>query len=203
MTRISLFIGFVMIISTTTLYAGENRMRITSGLLSKNPLERQSTYNEVLAQRENIIRQLLAILERKDADASYQGFYHRAIVLLGKLRAKEAVERLANILEYVPENFETEEMLPSQAYYVAAQALVQIGQPSIPAMMTKIKHAGSLNERNLAVWVVMEIEGKDQALNRFETAAAKAGASHEHAFVAAREYIRNFKVTFGNPLLKQ
>jgi len=198
MTKTLLMLAIcVVLASVTPMHSEETNEGIRTGLISQNPLERQAAYKAIIADRENVIGQLLKILRVENGDRSYQGSLHRAIDLLGKLRAKEAIESLVRIIEYVPDNFETEEMIPSQAYYVAASALVEIGQPVIPAMMAEIKNSSSTKQRNIATWVIMEIEGKNQAINRIQTAIDQGKVSQ--SFSAAKEYITNFQVSFGNP----
>lgn len=177
-------------------------MNITSDLVSKRPLERQAAYDVILRQRDGVIRQLLAILDNGKVDKSYQGGYHRAITLLGKLRAKEAVKPLAGIMEYIPDAFESEEVLPSEAYYVAAVALIDIGQPAIPLMLETIKTSKSSKQRDIAAWVIMEIEGKAQALNRIQTAIENKPKEASQGMHTAKEYIANYKATFGHPMHK-
>lgn len=180
-------------------YAEETKLTITAGLL--NETERSATYEKILEQRVDTIKELISIIEQKDVDKSFLGPLNYAISLLSKLRAKEAVEALSNLLIYIPPDFRTREILRSEHYYVAAVALVEIGNPSIDAMLTKIQKSDSEEERNLATWVIMEIEGKKQALNRMNLMIKKDGLDKDR-FESAKKYIENYKPIFGHPKKK-
>ena len=125
-------------------YGGDTKTRAISGLLSADPLTRQAAFDRVVAERARTVQELISVLGRKGIDKSYQGPLHRAIVLLGKLRAREAVAPLSKFLLYVPVGFETEEEIPIEAYHVAAVALAEIGFPAIDAMCG---HSGSTTIR--------------------------------------------------------
>lgn len=173
-----------------------------SGLLSANPLERQHASDRVLKQRADIIRELVSVIERPDTDKSCDGPLHRAIVLLGKLRAEEAVEPLADRLMFIPEGFRVEEDIPSEAYYVSAVALVQIGYPSINVMLSRIKLTQDQRERSLAGWVVSQIEGKEQASYRLRR-LAETDSSSRAIWDTAAAGISAYVPTRGHPLKQQ
>jgi len=168
------------------------------GLLNKKPLERQGAFNRVLRERKATIQELISLIERRDIDKEFYGPLHRAIVLLGKLRAKEAVKPLSGFLTYVPEGFMLDEDIPSEAYYVAAVALWQIGQPSISAMLMVIRHSDDPVERNIAAWVIMQIEGQDQATHRMEVLVV-SDKLYKERFEAAKQFIETYKPTFEHP----
>lgn len=128
-------------------YGGDTKTRAISGLLSADPLTRQAAFDRVVAERARTVQELISVLGRKGIDKSYQGPLHRAIVLLGKLRAREAVAPLSKFLLYVPVGFETEEEIPIEAYHVAAVALAEIGFPAIDAMLAKIRNAPEEREK--------------------------------------------------------
>ena len=201
MRRFIFLIIFFVVFLKVASYGENTKKTIAAGLLSSKPLERQAIFNQVLEQRAKTIEELLSILNKEDVDRSFNGPLHRAIELLGRLRAKESVEVLSKFLTYVPEGYATEEDIPTEAYYVSAVALIEIGEPSIPSMLTIIKETPSKIERNIATWVIMGIEGKEQALNRIKN-MIEIDKVHKENFLFAKEYMENYKVTFGNPLFK-
>jgi hypothetical protein len=180
-------------------YGGDTKARIVSGLLSMDPLTRQAAFNQVISERTGTIQALVSLLDRKGIDKSYQGTLHRAIVLLGMLRAKAAVAPLSAFLLYVPEGFETEEETPTEAYYVATVALAHIGFPAIEPMLGRIRMADGERERHLAAWVIMEIEGREQALNRLNALAQSGRSQAVRRFEAAAKYIATYEPTFTPP----
>lgn len=184
------------------LYAEEMKLTIVAGLLSEDVLERGTTYNKILDQRKNTINELVSIINQPNIDKSSESnsFYY-AIELLKISRAKEAVNALSNHLMYVYDYLRTDETLPSEYYYVVAVALVEIGNQSIESMLAKIQKGDSEEERNLAAWVIMQIDGKEQALNRMDIMINKGGESKER-FESAKKYIENYKPTSGRPKKK-
>ena len=197
-TRSLLIALLVAGISASVAFGQAPKVTSTSGLLSKKPLERQAAYNRIIRGREVTIQELVFLIERQDVDKDFYGPLHRAVVLLGKLRAAEAVQALTKLLMYVPGGFRVEEAIPSEAYYVAAVALWQIGQPSIPAMLMIIRHSDDPAERNVAAWVIMQIEGQDQAAHRMEMLVA-GGKLYKERFEAAKQFIETYKPTFEHP----
>ena len=172
-------------------------------LLSENHLERQAAYDGILADRQETIQELMSVVGRKDIDTTVNGPLHKAILLLGKLRATEAVTVLSSRLTYLPDYpggvVFVDEMGPREAYYPCALALRDIGEPSIRAMVGTIGQASTSEEEgNLAAWVIMEIEGKEQAAHRFDD-LIKQGAPYKEKYEAAKQFIINYKSVFEPP----
>jgi hypothetical protein len=175
-----------------------------SALLSENPYERSVAFDRIVSERETLIRDLISVVTRGDADKSYNGPLHTAIRLLGKLRATAAVPALSGRLMYLPEYpfgiVWQDEMLPTECYYPCALALRDIGEPSsVRAMVGTIGRASTgEEERDLAAWVIMEIEGKDQTAHRFDD-LIKQGGPHKEKYEAAKQFILNYKPVFEPP----
>ena len=98
----------------------------------------------------------------------------------------------------MPDHFEIDEDIPSEAYRVAAMALREIGQPSIEEMLLRIKKSDLEEERNIAAWVIKEIEGKEQALHRLR-AMARRGGRGKKRYEAARQFVDAYKPIFEHP----
>jgi hypothetical protein len=174
-----------------------------SALLSENPYERSVAFDRIVSERETLIRDLISVVTRGDTDKAYNGPLHRAIRLLGKFRATEAVTVLSSRLTYLPDYpggvVFVDEMGPREAYYPCALALRDIGEPSIRAMVGTIGQASTSEEEgNLAAWVIMEIEGKEQAAHRFDD-LIKQGAPYKEKYEAAKQFIINYKPVFEPP----
>jgi hypothetical protein len=181
-------------------YSVEKKEDIKTNLMSKNPLLCMTTCSKLILERKNIIKVALEILKEKDINKEFRGPYYNSIKLLEKYRAKEAVEILAKIIEYIPERYESDEKLSIEWFHPAARALVEIGQPSIPEMMEIIKKSKSKKQRDLATWVIWKIEDTDQAMNRFEKTIEKYGYSKQ--FIEAKKYIQSYKPTYRNILVE-
>lgn len=164
-----------------------------ASLTSNDARVRARAHNDILAQRNETVRQLIAILRTKDIDRSVDGPLHRAIRLLGEMRAAEAVGPLRDLLTYLPEGRRTiTESIPSEAYYPATVALCQIGRPAINAMELAIRNSKDETERQLAAWVIMGVEGKEHALARMDHLVATRNLGKQH-YQEAADYIRTYR----------
>lgn len=168
-------------------------------LRSEHPQERVAAFKRILSGRKSRIQQLLSIVDDPEVDNASDGPLYYAITLLGELRAAEAVRSLSARLTYLPKGpLVVTTAVPSEAYYVAANALRQIGQPSIKPMFLVIRKSDNETERNLAAWVVMQVEGKEQALPRIERRIAVGRAGQAH-FEEAKRYIETYRPSFRYP----
>lgn len=162
---------------------------------------RGTAHVRIPAQRAATIRSLIAIVRNKKPDRKYlwyRGPHHRAIALLGELRATEAIPCLLKELMYAPEGVEGDETLPSEYYYVAAPALVKIGSPAINRLVLEIRNSKDIKRRNLAAWIIMEIDGKQQALHRF-TILIKKGGGAKANYSTAKKHLETRKPFFESP----
>lgn len=200
MRSLYLMIVLAALFSATATQGADEAASAVADLLSKAPLTRQAAFDRILGERTRMIKDLVAILQKPDIDTSFNGPRHRAVVLLGQIRATEAVEPLAKCLMYVPEGFMVYEAIPREAYHVCAVALRDIGEPSVPAMLKVIAGSSNQEERDIAAWVVMEVEGKSQARCRFEGLAKMAKDDTSRArYKSAGDYIQSYKPDFDPP----
>ena len=171
------------------------------GLWSENPSEQLAAFRQVLSERKQIIQRLIVIAQTSGIKSDADGPRAKAIRLLGTLRAEEAVEPLSRFITYAPRVNFIWEMMPREAYYVCAVALCDIGEPSVPAMLRKIDTSEDEEERNIAAWVIMQIEGKDQAAHRMSTLmeTSKYDSRAHSRYLAAKDYILNYKPVFEPP----
>lgn len=169
------------------------------GLLSKQPLERGAAYKQIRDERKAMIASLISVFSAKDLDMSFRGPFHCAIELLGVYRAEEAIKPLCDVFTYVPDRFFTTEMVPREMYFVAAVALAKTGQPAVNAMLSIIRASKNKERRDLAAWVIMEIEGKEQAIYRLDSEAKKASPEDRERFSEARSHLETWKPVFERP----
>ncbi|MBM4030550.1 MAG: hypothetical protein FJ291_02055 [Planctomycetes bacterium] len=170
-----------------------------AALRSKEPKERKAAFDEVINERRETIKNLIAMLSEKDISKERDGPLHLAICLLGELRAVEAIRPLCGMLKYLPEGrILFSQAIPTEGYYVAAVALVRIGEQAIPHLEVILRRSGDDTERKLAAWVIWMIEGKEQVLARLDRLIATSFEGKEH-FKEARGYIENYKPSFDLP----
>lgn len=185
-------IGMMSVLSTKT-HAIEDNQK-TVGLTSSDKKERDAACNSLLQERATVVNELIAIVKDKDTDKAFNGPLHYAIALLGKMRAVEAIPVLTEKLYYIPTGYDTDESNEYQEWYVAAPALIQIGEPAIPSMMEIIRKDTDQNHADLATWVILKIEGKEQAKYRLKQAAEKS-LPDKTAYENAMRFIDTYKYT--------
>jgi hypothetical protein len=201
-TLLSAIVLPVAVIAQTS---GGNKIRFFSGLLDRDRATCVRTASGAMQEQKERIAELISLVERNDIDASLGGSQHIAITLLGRYRAKEAVPALARRLMYLPEfkpgTAPMSETGITQMYYPCAAALVEIGQPSpvIAEMTNKIQNSADADERNLAAWVIMQVQGSAQAMVTLDALRARGDGGHKERLSAAREYIDTFKPTYNHP----
>ena len=170
------------------------------GLYSEKPLTRQGTYMQLVEQRNADIKSLIAVLEDKTANTEFNGPFHYAVELLGEYRAVEAIDALMAKILYVPSNFELDEMLSRERYYVCAVALVKIGFPCLEKIYLRMPKAEE-KERQLLAWIVSEMLGKEEAIAVLDVQKAKAGKDEAKAAALgeAITHIKEWKPIFERP----
>lgn len=191
--RVKLVLVLVLLVMSVAVVHGADSP-IVSSFLSYDGNRISSTTNQITTNYDSTVKALISIVEDKDVDITWGGPLTEAVNLLGKLRAKDAANALVGRIMLLPTDIVCTEMLPSQEYFVCAKALVDIGEPSIDAVMQRIRLSDNKSEREMAAWVIMSIEGRDQAIHRLQMLAAKE-KQYRSRFVSAVDYLNNFKLT--------
>ena len=161
----------------------------------------QTDLDAMISQRHEQISQFMMRIGRAQTGCAPDLQMDLAIRGLGELRAAEAAGQLSWHLMYLPEKLTADDRFTTEMYYPAAVALAHIGQPSIQYMLERIGYAGSSDERNLAAWVIMTVEGKSQAMHRLDDLIAKDDRC-KPAYAAAREFLADYKLSFALPTRK-
>jgi hypothetical protein len=99
---------------------------------------------------------------------------------------------------YMPTNFGTDEDIPSEAYYVAAVALRNIGNPALEAVLARIEESDNQDERDLAAWIVREIDGPEQAEFRLRRWAERRPHGADR-FRSAAAFVANYQPILAHP----
>jgi hypothetical protein len=194
-------IYFSVVVAMTVLFLGAGDSP-SAHLASPQLNARLLAANSIRASRQEIVKQLIEIVSTSK-DPAWNGPKQLAIELLGELRDPAAIPVLLDNFTFVPSGeIVSTDARETQSYYVAAMALGSIGTPSInPLIARKIQESKSKEDRDLAVWTVMRIEGNEQALSRFQRMAVARQHDPEtrQLFTEAAKYITDFKPTFGPP----
>lgn len=174
---------------------------IKQGLFSTDTNEQRMAIGTIRRQHTENVGLLIKLVGQKDVDDSWEGVRHLAIRLLGDMRATEAIRALAERLTYLPTGpiFVTE-ILPREFYYPCAVALVNIGAPSVGAMTNTIHWNKDTTTRDLAAWVLMQIEGKEQAAQHMQDLADKSYDNRTRPRLQeAHDFIANYKPILSPP----
>jgi HEAT repeat protein len=137
--------------------------------------ERTSALNVVLGNRRKTVEYLLLVVNSavEEGEPFYSSTTSRniAISLLGKLRAKEAVEDLTKFLTSKPGQtlFITEARMFSPAGY----ALVEIGLPSVTHLVELLKSEGAAPLREQCIKIIVSIKGMPETELLLEDVLAK------------------------------
>jgi len=153
--------------------------------------KREEAARQLLRQRSQTIQSLLAIVRDPSLRKENPEAVSYAMNLLAKMRAAEAVDTLAHMLEYrhwPPPQIKRSEyrfrplQIPTVGQYVsswmrspAAQALIEIGDPALPAVIRfAVEGQPSDIELGYCVIVIQGIEGKRRGLIYLDEALVNA-----------------------------
>lgn len=168
-----------------------------------NP-ERAAAFSDLRAARRDTVAALIELLGQADElDPIDGGPLQLAIALLGDYRAAEAVDALTELLLYLPAEMVRTERLPRERYHPAAAALVDIGLPSVDAMLTLIRNDREPRRRQLAAWVLREVLGDVEAVRRLRQRAPATTDRRFEQFETAIEFIESYQPIFEPPTLEE
>jgi hypothetical protein len=169
-----------MLIGVLCLAAGETPSRPASQLISGNLAEREKAAEEIRDRRSQVINELIVLAGQKaerlhpeDPQSAYPRHdpKHLSILLLGDLRAVEAVPVLIENIEY--RNLRTPwiSQWDIGGLYPAAEALSKIGIPALEPTIEKLSgyEKGSPGHMSCC-WVVLQILGQRLGKIRLEMA---------------------------------
>lgn len=143
-------------------------------LLSPDVEIRRQVYAQVIAERTELVRELICIVDQKKQLHVIDGPSVLAIKMLGELRSVEAVDTLiANIDVGDPTpDFELRSL---KEYYPCVGALIKVGKPSSIAAVKKLADEKSEQRRKLLCLTIEEVEGKPLGIVMIENTLASAG----------------------------
>jgi hypothetical protein len=172
--------------------AGANQVNITekdylTQLSSENETEREAASQNISNGRKNTISQLENIVKNYIKDEKRRGTTKTSIVLLGKFRSAESVPLLAENITFGVFYKETKRTQSPEDYYPCVGALIEIGTPAIPAMLTNIKNKDDATIRELSARVIRYVEGIDVGRYILENAIKQAGSQEKARLQKALE----------------
>lgn len=190
----------VLVLGSVVCLAATVGLPIKQGLFSADTNEQRMAIGTIRRQHAENVGLLIQLVGQKDVDDSWEGVRHLSIRLLGDMLATEAIPVLAERLTYLPTGPIVTEVLPREFYYPCAVALVNIGPPSVGAMIYTIHWNKDTTMRDLAAWVLMQIEGKEQAAQHMQDLADKSYDNRtKPRLQEAHDFIANYKPILSPP----
>lgn len=158
-----------------------NKTKYISELTSENIEERERAAESIRIDHKELIKLLLQLASKNveplsSSDQLFPAVYpwhdskHLSILLLGDLRAIEAVPILLENLEYInPKTLSG--TIPKMLAYPAAEALSKIGMPAVDPTIKKLNEYESNSEgSNTCCWILQKILGVKLAKARIQIA---------------------------------
>ena len=155
-------------------------------LKSTNEQEREKEAEAIREERRQLIQQLIRLAEqnvqpvtsRTTEDSEYIRHHakHLAILLLGEIRANEAIPVLLENLNYRNPNILVGgSYLEHGQLYVSAEALSKIGMPAVGPVIDKLgKFSEQEKGHSICCWIIKEILGPRLGIIRLEMAIEEA-----------------------------
>jgi len=149
---------------------GQKEDEWQSLIVSTDERERIASRKAALEERKETINALLAIVRSPvEIEEEFYGKFtprNIAIFLLGKLRAKEAVPDLIEFVTPKPgQGTVIDEATP---FSPATEALIEIGLPSVPALLGKLQAGQTPLKREQCVKGLVAIKGLSEAEHLIE-----------------------------------
>lgn len=135
-----------------------------------NDASRDMAAKSIIADREKTIGQLEDVVKQGVDNPNKKEAAKTAMILLGKLRADDAAPLLALHLSFfvMEDRWKREGLQPpsGRALYPAMDALINIGLPSVDALLWKVANADTDNPKDddLTVYVLLHVLGKQTAM---------------------------------------
>ena len=127
---------------------------------SESPEVRARASAEILQRREAEIDALMQLLERRLVNDDRQGTVKDVMLVLGKLRASRAVPLLVRHLTYEAFYKNTKRPQTTEDLYPAVSALIEIGSPSLKAVLERVTNESDPTVTRTAAAVIRGVLGE-------------------------------------------
>jgi hypothetical protein len=144
---------------------------------SESPEVRARASAEIVQRREAEIDGLMQLLELRLANDDRQGTAKDVMLVLGKLRATQAVPLLVRNLTYEAFYKNTKRPQTTEDLYPAVSALIEIGSPSLNSVLERVKNDSDPTVTRTAAAVIYGVLGGRRASSwlKEEAAAERSG----------------------------
>lgn len=142
----------------------QGRQKLLSELESETPNVRAAASAEVLSHRQpGDVAAIMRIVEKYVAEGNRQGTVKDAMMLLGKLRAIEAVPLLVRNITFQAFYKNTKRPQPPEDQFPAVAALIEIGEPSLRPVLERLAKEDGEELQLAGTSVLRGVLGKDGA----------------------------------------
>jgi hypothetical protein len=158
-------------------------------LSAKDGNQRWSALEQIRKRRAELIQSLLIIAKTKEVHYEFSDERAVAVRLLGEMRASEAVDTLINEITLKPPLVILFEDSPAEPY-PCVKALIEIGDPAVRALLTRVKEKPSRDILILHVYIIYTVEGN------WEAGALKIEKALKDSVSGRREYLQALMETY-------
>ena len=153
-------------------YCGESpkrpELKQAAGLTEADAARRWAAVQKIKGEHEKLVAELIFVVESSDKKLAVNSSAEFAVLLLGDLRAVDAVPVLIKNIEFRGPG-KTGEPTPA-AGYPCVHALAKIGGPAVTSIIERLGKPATENELKLFATVVRMVDGKELALARIDLA---------------------------------
>lgn len=156
---INVFAGFITLLSVVAIARGELDMKAVDLIKGDDPAKRIEGAQMLCQMRQETVQALISIL-----DGTFSaGAKEDAAKILGEYRAVEAVDPLLRNIEVQFRPRILKGLIQKADFHPISQALIKIGNPAIPAVLTRITQTDNQAVISECARVCLDIEGHDLA----------------------------------------
>ncbi len=137
--------------------------KVWNDLTSESPEDRKAAVAGILAARQTDIAKIIGLAENLLPKESRNGTVKDLILLLGKLRAVEAVPFLVRNLTVSVFYRETKRPQTLEDQLPAVQALADIGSPSLDPVLARAESEDDEMTHRAAAWIWRAVLGAERA----------------------------------------
>lgn len=166
--------------------------KVWNDLASESPEDRKTAAGEILAARQAETAKIIELAEKYLPMESRNGTLKDLMLLLGRLRAAEAVPFLVRNLTVAVFYRETKRPQTLEDQLPAIQALADIGSPSLDPVLKRAESEDDEMTHRAAAWIWRAVLGAERAESLL---AAEAARQTEPAVKARLSAISGFVKT--------
>ncbi len=207
MSRRRLAVAFIYVFVLNASHAPVSRSEtpnersdaLTKQLMSPNARERLRAFDELIRARRDAVESLVAVASSAGEREHEVSARAQAIRTLGELRAEEGIGVLSHQLTcWFPAHLWRRHPLD---HYLAAWALLQIGPPAVPTVLSRLNADVASEEMSVIAWWFHSLDGRDLGLARLKLALEGGNGLSEKGKANLARLIKVYQsIDFSDPV---